>query len=165
MSNPAAPQYPPQPPQPPQQPPAKKRRKWPWIAAGAVGFLILVAALSGNDDTNTKTNEPHPPTAGAEQSDASPPGPEAPPTPPKPAEPASSITKDGTFLIGADIVPGTYRSDGGSDCYWERDKDLLGNLDSIIANGNGNGQQVVTLLPTDKAFQTQRCGTWTLIPS
>jgi hypothetical protein len=37
-----------------------------------------------------------------------------------------------------------------------------GDLDSIIANGNG-GNQVITIKKTDQAFETRYCGAWTRI--
>jgi hypothetical protein len=89
---------------------------------------------------------------------------QAAPPPNAPAKPADVIEKNGTYLVGHGIVPGTYKSPGGDGCYWERDKDLKGNVDSILANGGlGGGQQIVEVLPTDKAFQTKNCGTWTLV--
>ena len=27
---------------------------------------------------------------------------------------------DGTFVVGTDVQPGLYRSEGGSNCYWAR---------------------------------------------
>jgi zinc-ribbon domain len=67
---------------------------------------------------------------------------------------------DGVFLVGSEIRPGTYRAPGGSGCYWERDRDLTGGLNSILANGNPSGQTIVTILSTDKAFQSNGCGGW-----
>ena len=53
-----------------------------------------------------------------------------------------------------------YRTPGGSQCYWAR----LSSLDTsdIIDNNNSSGPQVVEILPTDRAFLTQNCQTWTL---
>jgi hypothetical protein len=59
-----------------------------------------------------------------------------------------------------DIKPGTYRNGNEGDCYWARLRNTNGDLDSIIANGNG-GNQVITIKRTDKAFETRYCGTWT----
>src|SRR5690349_16825748 len=33
---------------------------------------------------------------------------------------ATTMPRDGTYRVGAEIQPGTYRSDGGEYCYWER---------------------------------------------
>ncbi|WP_350258223.1 hypothetical protein [Scrofimicrobium sp. R131] len=70
----------------------------------------------------------------------------------------------GTMVVGVDIQPGTYRSDAsGSSCYWARLSGLSGTFDDIIANGLPDGQAVVTIDPSDKAFDSTRCGTWTRI--
>jgi len=82
------------------------------------------------------------------------------------ADPATSIPGDGTYIIGTDIQPGTYRTSGpasdGDNCYWERDKDLNGTVDSIIANNNSSGPQTVHISATDAAFQTDGCAGWVL---
>jgi len=36
----------------------------------------------------------------------------------------TTIDIDGTSQVGTDIVPGTYRSAGGIDCYWARLRSL-----------------------------------------
>jgi hypothetical protein len=64
-------------------------------------------------------------------------------------------------VIGQDVQPGTYRTVGAEGCYWERDKDFTGGEDSILANDNPTGGSVVTILPTDKGFDSEGCGTWT----
>jgi hypothetical protein len=69
---------------------------------------------------------------------------------------------DGTYTVGVDIAPGTYRTVGApSDCYWARLSGTSGSFDDIIANDFANGWAVVTIAPTDKAFKTDGCGTWT----
>jgi hypothetical protein len=70
---------------------------------------------------------------------------------------------DGTFLVNKDIAPGTWRSSGGSGCYWERLKGFSGDLGDIIANDNASGSTVVTIGPGDTGFSSARCGTWTKI--
>lgn len=76
---------------------------------------------------------------------------------------ATSFAGTGTFLVGRDIQPGTYRAPAQAGCYWERDKDTSGTLDSIIANDNADGPVVVTIAPTDAAFKAQGCATFTKI--
>lgn len=68
---------------------------------------------------------------------------------------------DGTYRIGKDIPPGTYRTRGGEFCYWARLRSFSGSLNSILANENARGPEVVTILRTDKGFETRGCGTWT----
>ncbi|MFP7366319.1 hypothetical protein SFC07_11200 [Corynebacterium callunae] len=73
---------------------------------------------------------------------------------------------NGTSLVGVDILPGTYRYDGSADsCYWARLSGFSGTTEDIIANGNPSGQAFVTIEATDKAFQSNRCGLWTLVES
>lgn len=81
--------------------------------------------------------------------------------PPPPPGPKTTVPANGTFLINTDIAPGTYRTDGGNSCYWARLRSL--NTNDVIDNSVGDGQQVVAILPTDTAFVTRGCGTWTKI--
>ncbi len=74
----------------------------------------------------------------------------------------ASTTKfgQGTFIVGTDMVPGTYRSSKGADCYWARLRNFSGLISGIIANNFG-GTAVVTIHSSDKGFQSSRCGNWT----
>lgn len=67
---------------------------------------------------------------------------------------------NGVFLVGVDVQPGTWQSDGvGASCYWARLRNLTGAGD-IIANYFGSAPALVTILPTDVAFEASQCGTW-----
>ncbi len=69
---------------------------------------------------------------------------------------------DGTFQVGKDIQPGTYRTRvGSSGCYYARLKGFSGSVSDIIANNNTDAPAVVTISSSDKGFQSQDCGTWT----
>jgi len=68
----------------------------------------------------------------------------------------------GTYLIPEDMKPGVYRSKGGDLCYWERQRDGEGGLNSIISNDASSGPQVVTIKKTDWAFKTSGCSRWVL---
>jgi hypothetical protein len=68
---------------------------------------------------------------------------------------------NGIYRVGKDIAPGTYRSRGGDGCYWARLRSFNGDLDAILANTNADGPTLATIKPTDRGFETQRCGTWT----
>jgi len=75
------------------------------------------------------------------------------------ASPTAPFT-DGVFLVGVDIQPGTWRSDGtGSGCYWARLRNLRGE-DDLISNYFGNAPAFVTIAPTDVALIVSRCGSW-----
>jgi len=71
----------------------------------------------------------------------------------------SAPFQEGTFLVGTDVTPGTWRANNPGNCYWARLRDFSGGVHSIYANANGEG--VVTILPDDVGFQSARCGTWT----
>jgi hypothetical protein len=80
------------------------------------------------------------------------------------ATPAPSYAHfgDGTFQVGKDIQPGTYRTRVGSmGCYYARLKGFGGTLDDIISNNLTDAPAVVTIAATDKGFESHRCGTWT----
>mgnify|MGYP001033397479 CR=1 FL=1 len=66
------------------------------------------------------------------------------------------LISPGTYLVGTDIIPGIYYGEVGDSlwdsCYWERLKDLSGEFDAIIANGNGVGQFYVEVKESDFAF-------------
>ena len=67
---------------------------------------------------------------------------------------------DGTWRVGFDIEPGTYRTTGTDSCYWARLSNFTGSND-IIANDNARGPAIVTILRSDAGFTSSRCGTWT----
>jgi hypothetical protein len=69
---------------------------------------------------------------------------------------------DGTYIVGVDIAPGTWRSPGGDLCYWERLGGFSGEFGDIIANGVPGGQAIVTIASTDVGFSTSGCGEWNL---
>jgi hypothetical protein len=73
---------------------------------------------------------------------------------------SSQTFGDGTYIVGTDIQPGTYRSSGQSGCYWERMADFTGGMKSILANDNTDTSTIVTILESDKGFSSTRCGTW-----
>ena len=77
---------------------------------------------------------------------------------------ATTMPRDGTYKVGVEIQPGTYRSDGGEYCYWERLRGLGGTSADIIANGAGTGPQEAQIAPSDVAFKTRSCGAWSLVP-
>ena len=68
---------------------------------------------------------------------------------------------DGTWIAGADIVPGVYSAPGGSGCYWERLSGFSGGFGDIIANDSSSGErQIVTSDASDAGFSTNDCGEW-----
>ncbi len=67
---------------------------------------------------------------------------------------------DGDFIVGTDMMPGTYRNAGSSGCYWARLSGFGHTLGDIIANDNTDAQAVVTIDASDKGFESSNCGTW-----
>ena len=67
------------------------------------------------------------------------------------------LVKEGTHLVGTDILPGIYVGLAGDDildsCYWARLSNLTGSND-ILANDNAQGLYYVEVLPDDKALET-----------
>lgn len=77
------------------------------------------------------------------------------------AEKAKNTISEGTWTVGVDIKPGTYRTtdDVGSSCYWA----ILAsgtNGDDIINNDIPGGGRPVVTLTKGQDFNTKRCGTW-----
>ncbi len=71
---------------------------------------------------------------------------------------ANTVSGEGTFVVGEDIKPGTYRAAASPGCYWARLRTL--DTSDIIDNDNADGPVVVEILPSDKAFQTSGCASF-----
>jgi hypothetical protein len=89
-------------------------------------------------------------------------GPTPTPTPtPTPGGPVTTFG-DGTYVVGVDIAPGTYRNSSSSEgCYWERLSGFGGTSDEIIANEFTTIRQLVTIKESDVGFSSDDCGIWT----
>jgi hypothetical protein len=90
--------------------------------------------------------------------------PAAPTTPPNTPPALTSMDHDGVYVVGKDILPGTYATPGPTDnhrCYWRRmnaiDPDVPGN---VIDSAMSAKPQVVLIDPNDKAFKTSGCQPW-----
>ncbi len=70
---------------------------------------------------------------------------------------------DGIFIVGTDMLPGTYRSSGSTGCYYARVSGFSGTDGEILANDNTDTAAVVTILASDKGFVSSNCGTWVKI--
>ncbi|WP_338780722.1 hypothetical protein [Streptomyces sp. DG1A-41] len=135
--------------------------------AAVLGLIIgAVIGSSTADDSDGQSTTPTPTatvtaTETQTETEAAPP-----PTPTQTEQPtqgsANEIPGDGTFLVGEEIEPGTYRTAGPADsaipnCYWARLSGASGELDELIANGNTAGPATVTIASGDQAFQTTGC--------
>jgi hypothetical protein len=72
---------------------------------------------------------------------------------------------DGIWTVGKDLKAGRYKTTVPTDvfsCHWERMRNAGGTTQSTIEEGlNRPGTTVtVTILPGDKLFKSELCGTW-----
>jgi hypothetical protein len=75
---------------------------------------------------------------------------------------ATSITKDGIYRVGIDILPGDYYGFGsGNSCYMALLTGFGGTLDEIYDNYYGSAWIVVTIPSWAKGFEVDGCGTLT----
>ena len=74
---------------------------------------------------------------------------------------AANTIGDGTWTVGTDIEPGTYRAAAavGSTCYWGIYRSGSNGGDIIENDIPGGGHPVVTL-STGQDFNSTRCGKW-----
>jgi len=79
-----------------------------------------------------------------------------------PPTPATSFG-EGMWVVGTDIVPGTYQAAGTDSCYWARLNSFAGDFDAIIANDLGTGRQLAEISINDVGFESSHCGDWTRI--
>ncbi len=67
----------------------------------------------------------------------------------------NTVPGDGTYVVGEDIDPGTYRADASPGCYWARLRSL--DTSDIIDNDNADGPVVIEVLPSDRALELSGC--------
>lgn len=63
----------------------------------------------------------------------------------------------------SEIIPGTYRTEGGSNCYWARLSGGGGGIHDLISNGLPDGPATVAISGSDWGFESSGCGTWTKV--
>jgi hypothetical protein len=91
------------------------------------------------------------------------------------ADPMDPIPGNGFFVVGADIAPGLYRTDGSastwgvwindvptedSNCLWFTYSTPDANKDHVIATNMSVGPMYATINPTVKAFESRNCEPW-----
>ncbi len=156
--------------------------------AAVLGFLLGFFAGMGSGDTSSspaprvtvtveRESPSGQPSAPATTEPPAPPATSAPTGTPAPTGAATGSPPNGTstdllgaleslrtLVVGVDIQPGTYRTTGpatgGGQCYWARMKGTTGDLGDVIAADMPSGPATVTILPTDKGFQTAGCAEW-----
>lgn len=129
-------------------------KQWALIAAGTA--LITGCALPHQTTSSGQSLESHAPLPAAI---------DAPQPPAQEALPPGYYPGDGTLIVNSDIPPGTYRTAGPRPdtvpaCIWQRKSGFTGDFHEVLANGivnKMNQSAVVTIKPTDKAFEVQGC--------
>lgn len=118
------------------------------VSTGIAWFAIIIAAGAagggeGDDDkaavgerAEAPTTAPSPSTTGEPEAQPTE-EPQPSPTSSAAPQPAEEGFGDGTYAVGVDFQPGTYRAPGSS--FWERLSGFGGTLDEIIANNVGSG--------------------------
>lgn len=152
--------------QPPTPQPPKKRRKGGYIALGVLVGVAVLTLVGNAVGQNSTVNEPRtvavhdtrqPTTVAA-----------APATTAAPRGPQTSFG-EGTWIVGVDIAPGTYRSTGAKEglfefCSYKRLKEPTSDSDSLSwGTANANEPIVIAIKPTDGAFQSSNCDTFTKV--
>jgi hypothetical protein len=74
---------------------------------------------------------------------------------------AASTIAEGTWTVGVDIEPGTYRANANivGSCYWGIYR-TGSNGSDIVDNDNVSGGRPSVTLSAGQDFKTSRCGTW-----
>ncbi|MFC5061512.1 hypothetical protein [Actinomycetospora atypica] len=67
----------------------------------------------------------------------------------------------GTYAVGSEIQPGTYRTTGANYCYWARLSSADGELSSINANDNVSGSSTMVVKSSDEYIEFSGSCTWT----
>lgn len=123
------------------------------VIAAAASVALTLGGCGGGTTTSTPDTVT---SSGAPSTTPSTPAPSG----PVGATPATTFG-DGNYIVGKDVVAGTYHSEGaaldGVDCYWQRD----GANGAPTANHASRDPQTVTINSADTAFHTVGCKTWT----
>ncbi len=149
---------------PPPVPPQKPRFGLGARIAMIIGGVVLIAAVSrcGSGGSEARPTSSSPPAAtptAARQAPA--------PAPTSAVAPATLGIGDGTWLIGSDMQPGTYRSTGAKQglfefCSWSTKAGPSSNSDILdFGTANANEPMIVAIDSKVKAFTTSNCEPWT----
>ncbi len=76
--------------------------------------------------------------------------------------PASVVHRDGTYLVGVDLMAGRYVTRSiGAACYYAVTTDLTGSLRSVVTTHFGDAFGRRADLADGQYFETDECGGWT----
>jgi hypothetical protein len=135
---------------------SKKRRKWPFVVGAIIAIGVVISIANGGSNTPATVSANTPETTsvpnrirGAEEYPAT-----------NAAAPAKvdPLTHDGTWFVGSEIQPGTYRTAKAADAaamgYWARCSDAACEVGAgLIQNGMAPG--LLEIAPTDYAVNLQ----------
>jgi hypothetical protein len=79
---------------------------------------------------------------------------------PRPATPVRTFG-DGTWEVGSEVRPGTYRATADGTCSWVRLGEPMGTLETVLGSAVGSGPRLLTVGKKDVAIRTNGCGRWT----
>lgn len=79
---------------------------------------------------------------------------------PRPTTVARTFS-EGTWEVGVELKPGTYRATATGDCDWARLSDASGLPTAVLGSATGSGSRLVTIGKRDVAFTSTGCGRWT----
>jgi hypothetical protein len=74
--------------------------------------------------------------------------------------PDPAVTAVRTLIVGDDLEPGTYTTQGGSRCTWTRVRGFSGRRGDVIQSGTSPGPVTVTVQASDRGFVTSGCAEW-----
>lgn len=140
-----------------------RRRSWPvllgfplavLLLGVALGVIVVVMLLAAGVPAPWAHSPAHARSASTLPLPAS-----VDPVPSAP-RPATWISKTGTYLVGTQLRAGRYTTEGGVSCYWARLRNVDG-VQTIVAEGNGDGRTTVLIRKADSAFRTSGCTVWT----
>jgi hypothetical protein len=81
-----------------------------------------------------------------------------------PSNPVPFMEHDGTYLVGKDVAPGLYLTQGASEgdvCSWTRLSSIASHDAShVIDRGESRDAQYAQIAATDAAFETHGCQAW-----
>jgi hypothetical protein len=141
----------------------KRKRRNIFIGCSTilVALLLCIGMTIAANASNQSSAEPTPVVSASTAQNMPTPTP-SPTAKPTPTPVPYAHFGDGTFVVGKDIQPGTYRTrEASPGCYYARLKGFGGTVDDIIANDNTDYPAIVTISRTDKGFESENCGTWT----
>lgn len=72
---------------------------------------------------------------------------------------AGNAFYDGTYAVGSEVRPGTYKTDRVTDCYWERSTAGGATIANDFAS-NAPAGVTVTIRASDGGFKSEGCGRW-----